>query len=242
MIDALGIDTAGCNGVAYWGVAKSHNVRFGAGRATISWGYQDKWFPSNKQGMKDQGIHRFYYHILYPSQPFKPQAENFLRVVGDDWDDAHPVDDFELDQGCSKAQITDCILGWNEYVSARAPKVVNYSRKQWADTYTELGDWRRQYEWWLAQFLNDRSIEDPRPPDLPVGVLTYLIHQNADHYLAWPGFTPDSLNLDIDRWNGDDAAVDEYFGHGPVNPPAIWDHAITDWARTLGYTGPEPEQ
>ena len=41
---------------------------------------------------------------------------------------------------------------------------------------------------------------------------------NADHYIAWPGFTPDSINLDIDRWNGDDAAVDNYFG---VNQPPL---------------------
>jgi len=218
MANALGLDTAGCNGIAYWSVAKQHGVKFAAARATISWGYQDKWFSHNWRGMKELGIHRLAYHVLYPSQPFKIQAENFLRVVGDDWENAYPVDDIELIQSCSNAQITDCLLSWDEFVSARANKVIDYSRKQFIDDYTELGEWRKQRDWFLAQYLNDRSKEAPPPPALPKGVTEWLIHQNADHYIAWPGFTPDSINLDIDRWNGDDAAVDNYFG---VNQPPL---------------------
>jgi GH25 family lysozyme M1 (1,4-beta-N-acetylmuramidase) len=218
MTDSFGIDTAGCNGIAHWEIAKAHGVHYGAARATISWGYQDKWFPNSWQGMKQQAIHRFAYHVLYPSQSYKSQAENFLRVVGNQWDDTFPVNDFELDQGCSKAQITDCILNFNEYVSQRAPKIVNYSRKTWVDAYTELGDWRKQYDWWLSQFLNDRSIEDTRSPDLPTGVSTYLIHQNADHYPAFPGFTPESLSMDTNRWNGEDTAADIYFG---IQAPSV---------------------
>lgn len=232
MTNSFGIDTAGCNGIAYWGIAKAHGVHFGAARATISWGYQDKWFPNSWKGMRELDIHRFAYHVLYPSQPYRTQAENFLRVIGDQWDDAFPVNDFELDQGCGKSQITDCILGFNEYVSQRAPKVVNYSRKSWIDAYTELGEWRKYYDWWLAQYL-DRTKEDIRPPDLPIGISTFLIHQNADHYPAWPGFTPGSLMLDTDRWNGDDTVCDAYFGV-PIHPPV--DKLEVLW-REAGFHG-----
>ena len=27
----------------------------------------------------------------------------------------------------------------------------------------------------------------------------------------------------------------------PAIPPQAWDHAITGWARTMGYVGPDPE-
>jgi GH25 family lysozyme M1 (1,4-beta-N-acetylmuramidase) len=236
----FGIDEAGCNGQVYWSVAKAHNVIFGAARATISWGYQDKWFPSSWAGMKQLSICRFAYHVLYPAQPIPAQCDNFLRVVHEDWDNAYPVDDVELLHGCSKAQLTDAICSWDEYIAARAPKPVDYSRKQFLDDYTELGEWRKQRKWWLAQFLNDRSIEDPRPPDLPVGAENWLIHQNADHYPAWPGLSPGSLSLDTNRWNEAYIPIATFFGE---QPPVVkeWPNAITDWARTLGYTGPGPE-
>ena len=96
--------------------------------------------------------------------------------------------------------------------------MIDYSRKQFIDDYTELGTWRKQRDWFLAQYLLDRSKEMPAPPALPKGVDEWLVHQNADHYIAWPGFTPDSINLDIDRWNGDDAVCDAYFGAIP-DPP-----------------------
>jgi GH25 family lysozyme M1 (1,4-beta-N-acetylmuramidase) len=233
--NSLGIDTAGCNGICYWSVAKANGVHYAAARATISWGYQDNWFPHNWQGMKEQGIHRLAYHVLYPGQPFKAQAENFLRVVGDDWDDAFPINDIELVHNCSKAQITDCLLGWDEYVSARAPKVIDYSRKQFIDDYTELGEWRKQRDWHLAQYLNDRTKEAPPPPALPIGVTDWLVHQNADHFPAWAGLTPGSKDLDIDRWNGDGNAVDNYFHNVHEPSPAekteiLWREAkLHDW-------------
>jgi GH25 family lysozyme M1 (1,4-beta-N-acetylmuramidase) len=218
MIRALGIDTAGCNGQTCWNIAQAQTVVFGAARASISWGYQDKWFPSNWAGMKQNGIHRFSYHLLYPSQPYQSQCDNFLRVVGDNWDDAFPVIDAELDQGMSRTAITNCLCNCLQYIHDRAPKPLIYSRKQWIDTYTESGSWRNLYDWWLAQYLTNRAIEHPGPPDLPLGVTTWLIHQNADHFKAWPGLTPNSVDLDIDRWNGDSAAVDKYFGSTVSQP------------------------
>lgn len=238
MNNALGIDTAGCNGQINWDIAQAHGVVFGAARATISWGYQDKWFPHNWASMKDRQIHRFAYHVLYPSQPIQSQVDNFLRVVANDWVDAFPVLDVELDQDYSSAGITDAIINWSNLVAKHAPKPLIYSRKQWIEQYTIAGNWRAMFDWWLAQYLNP-AVEDTRPPDLPVFVKTWLIHQNADHFIAWPGLSPDSINVDIDRWNGDKATVDAYFKGLPV-PADDWQHSIDKWARTMGYTGPEP--
>lgn len=221
MANALGIDTAGCNGRTYWDIAKEHGIVFGAARATISWGYQDKWFPDNWKMMKEQGIHRFAYHVLYPDQTAKAQVDNFLRCVGEDWTDAFPVLDAELTRGMTtKSVITNVFLSWLDGVKKYAPKPLIYSRKQWIDDYTYAGSWRHEYDWWLAQYLNDRWIEAPPPPALPTGAQDWLVHQNADHFPAWPGLTPDSHDLDIDRWNGDEAAVDAYFG-APQPPVTI---------------------
>jgi GH25 family lysozyme M1 (1,4-beta-N-acetylmuramidase) len=246
MNKSLGIDVAGCNGRTNWDVAKLNGVHFGAARASISWGYQDKWFPDNWAGMKKAGIHRFAYHILYPGESYKTQAENFLRVVGGDWSDAYPVLDVELDHDQTRATITDCTLNWLEYVKSRAPKPLIYSRAAWIAQFTMPGAWRGLFDWWLAQYLDDRKKEHPGPPPLPSGVTTWLVHQNADHFIAWPGLHTDSIDLDIDRWNGDEAAVDRYFGAAPAplpEPYIDWRQEITRWARRQPdpYIGPDPE-
>ena len=121
-------------------------------------------------------------------------------------------------------------------MSARAPRVVNYSRKSWVDACTELGEWRKHYDWWLAQYQLDRTKEDIRFPDLPIGVTKFLIHQNADHYPSWDGFTPGSLSMDTNRWNGDDSVCDRYFG-AVVAPPVPLDKLGILWreAQKAGW-------
>lgn len=216
MAQALGIDEASCNGPVNWQVARTNGVIYGAVRATISWGFQDPQFHANWQAMKQLGIHRIAYHVLYPDQPMQNQVDNFLRMVNDDWDDAIASDDIELIRNCNKGQLTNSILAWDEAVSHHAPKVIDYSRKQFIDGYTEIGAWRAQRDWWLAYYLNNREVEAPSPPPLPVGVTKWLIHQNADKFPSWQGLTPESLEMDIDRWNGDSNTVAQYFG---VIPP-----------------------
>ena len=47
---AFGIDVSAYNGKVDWQKAKERNVSFSGMRATISWGYRDKWLPANLIG------------------------------------------------------------------------------------------------------------------------------------------------------------------------------------------------
>jgi len=118
-------------------------------------------------------------------------------------------------------------------------KPIIYSRAQWINLYTVNDMWRTRYDWWLAQYLYDRTIARPAPPALPSGVTTWLIHQNCDKKPAWPGFAaPDFIQTcDINRWNGDDAAVVAYFGGMTLEQRLV---SLEAWARSdpnRPYTG-----
>jgi len=82
--------------------------------------------------------------------------------------------------------------------------------------------WRTRYDWWLAHYLMDRTVERPAPPAIPSTVVSWLIHQNCDKKPAWEGFAASSNDfiktVDINRWNGDNSAVADYFGS--TVPPA----------------------
>jgi len=239
---ALGIDVAATEGQINWDVIAAHvpKVVFAGIRATISWGYQDKWFPNNWVGAQNHGILRAAYHVVYPGQPVADQMHNFFAVLElRGYGELPCVLDVELDQGQTKTVITNCIVNMADYIrhnTGRNPII--YSRKAWIDQFTLTGAWRNEFDWWLAQYLDDRTKEDPRSPALPVGVTRWLIHQNADHY---PSFgMPQALQMDIDRWNGSEADI---YAYANMPPPSSqdWRHAIDQWARTEGYNGPPPE-
>lgn len=213
---ALGFDFARTDGIVDFDIVAQRALFVGI-RATISWGYQDSWFPRNWSESKRVGLHRFAYHVLYPGEDAKRQADNFLSVVKD-WDRAWPVVDAELDHGQSKQRITDCLLACATIIRIATGKdPLIYSRKSWIDEFTEPGAWRGNRVWWLAQFMYDRSVEHPGPPPLPEGVTSWLIQQTADKFPP-PAGQQQSVEADTDRWNGDAQAVEAFFS-GAVQPP-----------------------
>lgn len=257
-MNAFGIDVSAYNGQMDWGKAKAHNVSFAGMRATISWGYRDKWLPHNLYGAKQQNIERMCYHVLYPGESVTRQVDNFAKSVGE-WEDIAPVIDVELDHGYGKNVITAAIISIiHETQGIIGKEPIIYSRAQWINTFTLPGEWRQTVKWWLAQYY-DRTKEDTRPPDLPFGVSNWLIHQNADKY---PQFCngPDGIStVDTNRWNGDEAAMRAWFHPTPPEPPnpvhgteigyqpAViqprlrWVTQLDEWARNQGFQGDAPQ-
>lgn len=242
-MNALGIDVCRTDGQVDWRIAAEHGVVFAGLRASISWGYRDGWLARNLEETRINAIHPLPYHVLYPGESAERQADNFLAATGDCWDIAYPVLDSELDHSFIPQVVTACMLVWLDKVQSVTGKhPIIYSRADWINCHTLPGEWRKKYSWWLAAYLNDRTIERPAPPALPIGVSTWLIHQNADKYAPWPGLM-ESNELDVNRWNGDKSAVDAYFS-GVTLPQKSFLPAIYEWACNLPghpYTGPGPE-
>lgn len=218
---AFGIDVSRWDEKFDWDMAVDKlGVVFGAARASISWGYQDAWFPRNWAEMKRKKILRFAYYVIYGGEDPIRQADNFLRVVGDDWDCAFPVNDIEV-RSVGPQQYTATAMRMNEKIEKESGrKPVMYGSPVKLDEILLPGAWRKEHDWWIAHYLVDRSKEMTSPPRLPKDVATYLIHQTSDMKPTPAGLSPKKCT-DTNRWNGDALAVLGYAGlaGGDVPPP-----------------------
>ncbi|MBU0511459.1 MAG: hypothetical protein KJ638_07140 [Chloroflexi bacterium] len=132
--EILGIDvsTSGQGGPIDWQAAKLSapaNLKFVAIRATISWGYVDKWFANNWVGVKTAGFDRLAYHIVYPDESAERQMDNFLRQFSDDDFGNGLVLDVEKDHGKKPDTIGACVAKCIDIIQSRTGKApILYSR------------------------------------------------------------------------------------------------------------------
>lgn len=194
---------------------------FVAVRAGISWGYTDPWFAYSWAHLT---VPRMAYHVIYPAESASAQIDHFLNIVRPTEHD-RLVLDMELDHGCSKACITDTLLGCLEQLLAntgRYPAI--YSRANWINQFLDVSRLPR-LDWWLANYLSRRPYplytpEKPSPPTLPRGVSSWLIHQTGErgngkaHGVA-------SYYVDQNRWNTDNQEISAFFGNTEEEPPVV---------------------
>lgn len=220
-------------------------IDFIAARATISWGYQDKWFSRNRELSK--GTPFIAYHVLYPGENPDLQMDNLLRVAPPDEHIRYCIDS-ELDHGYSKAVITNAIRNVSQRLKAETGHYpIQYSRASWLTQYVNIAD-LPVMDWWLAQYLRAQdgviyTPEHPGPPTLPKGVASWLIHQTGERGNGLEHGVPASANryIDTNRWNGTKDDILKYFGYKdepePVepDPSVIFDMENADY-RVLVYS------
>ena len=207
--------------------AHPNKPRFIGIRTGISWGYADAWFSRSWSEAKRIGIYRLPYHIIYFGESARAQADNFFKIIGSDVDWKHdkPVLDLEVSGGFSKAKITDTTGAVMEIVKQRTGMYpINYSRADWVNQFL---DWKALPEtnWWIASYLTAAPYpaftnEKAQPPIMPTGMTKWMFHQSSSrsdgnaHGAA-------SYYIDVNRFNGDDQALDEYFGVEIETPPTL---------------------
>ena len=210
-------------------VSAYNGVLMWASRATISWGYQDMWFPRNWSEPSKFNMYRTGYHILYPKEDVIRQADNFYRVMPE-IDVIPRVIDLEVGHEASYNQIADTTWDFSNVILQRdGIRPIIYSRylliNNWLAGWTE--EMLNAHKWWLAQYLWDRTREHLGPPTLPKRVRreNVILHQTADKKAGFPGEVQ-SRSVDYDRWLlGDTADMHEYianeWGDGvePTPPP-----------------------
>jgi len=221
-------------------------IDFMAARATISWGYQDKWFARNRELSK--GTPFIAYHVLYPGEDVNRQAANLLRVAPPDEHIRYCIDS-ELDHGYNKATITNAIRNVSERLKSETGRYpLQYSRSSWLNQYVNIAD-LPVLDWWLAQYLRATegvvyTPEHQGPPTLPKGIDNWLIHQTGERGNGLEHGIPASANrfIDTNRWNGTKDDILKYFGYKsepepePVepNPSVIFDMENEDY-RVVVY-------
>lgn len=193
-------------------------------RAGVSWGYTDAWFSRSFSEAKRVGLYRMPYHVVYFGESAQAQVDNFFKIAADaDWNHDRPVLDLEVAGSNTKERITattiqvmEIIKQWTGFYP------ILYSRKGWVDQYLTVGS-LPTCDWWLASYLTSLAYpaftpEMPPPPYMPVGVTKWVFHQTSS---KGDGVSHGAAShyIDQNRFNGDDAALDAYFGYAQEPEP-----------------------
>lgn len=231
--DPVGLERPLWRDVSRWqekmnySVSAANGVLGVAARATISWGYQDSWFPWNWSESKAYGLYRTSYHVLYPGESIVRQADNWYQV--------HPeidviprVIDMELQHEQPYSKIANVMWELSNLVFMRdGVRPIIYTRyslvNNWLATWTP--EMLNMHYWWLAQYLYDRVREHPGPPTLPnrVNLSRVILHQTADKKAPFSGETS-AKTIDWDRWEMGNSSymhqwIAETWGDGTIQPP-----------------------
>jgi len=226
---AFGIDVSRYDGALDFFAVTAWGVEFIAMRSTISWGYKDPFFLTNWPQARARAIPRMAYHVLYPGEPARKQADNLEAAFAGDFDTVHDrvVIDAELEHDCSRRVITDSIFNLSVEIERRFKNLpLLYSRTEWLNRCV-YGAELSHLDLWLAQYLKrwpwqQYADEHPGPPDIPTGFTDFRIHQTGDKtptFCAGPVEGRIKGNQDYDRFNGDRAAVRAYFSMDQDAPP-----------------------
>ena len=171
-------------------------------RGGISWGYEDPKYRSYYKKAGNLKINRMVYFVIYPDQPLERQINNWLSIAPNMH---YPmIYDLELKRGMSNSHIGNQTWQACEIIKSRTGHYpLIYSRKNLLDSW--LANWSTEQlnsvYYHLAQYLNDRSIEDTREIILPnrVNRNRVLFHQTCDKKPGPPGMV-ESTAVDYGRW------------------------------------------
>lgn len=221
---------------------------FVAVRAGISWGYTDPWFSYSWEHLT---VPRLAYHVVYPGEWANKQMDHFLSIVKPEAND-RLVLDLELDHGYSKARITQTVNDCLAYILSNTGRYpIIYSRAGWVNQFLEVSD-LPELDWWLAQYRKrlPAPLYTPElnpPPNLPIGVNKWLIHQTGEKGNGGQVGVR-SYYVDTNRFNGTQDELLAYFGLGEVVPPEpeppvekLFDARVYSWATPYVNIRKEPD-
>ena len=225
---ALGTDLSHWNGNVNFNTMFAAGARFSYFKATqgAAW-FDDKYNlnRANVDGLMPWGS----YHYLTADAAGSVQANHFCNMMGANPGALPPVLDVEL-PSVESARIKSFALQFYMlmgniypmiYTSSYFWSLVTGTDKAWISAHCPL---------FVAHWGTDSPI-------LPAGWTNYVIHQysaDGNGLGRMYGAPPEAdKDMDLDRcrlsW------LQQYA------PPQDWAQSITTWARTQGYTGPEPE-
>ena len=232
----FGNDLSQYQGIINFDTMDSHNgnphpkVEFSATRTGISWGYRDKWFIRNWDGLLTKKILRMGYHVQYPLESIKRQLEeNFFPALGPTSGDGPAVWDVELVHGATRAQITAATFEAVQRIEDKyGRKPIIYTRPYWVrDHMLRDQDWYKEVIWWMAAYYSS-GIEAPEQHLIRTmngAGLNELLPMTLFHQSSEKGtgatYGCQSSSLDFDRFRGTDAQFNEVFGLDGSTPPPV---------------------
>jgi GH25 family lysozyme M1 (1,4-beta-N-acetylmuramidase) len=245
MTDAIGIDVSKWQGAMNWSKARSAGANFAfirAGRAgTDGINAVDERFEENVIGADSVDMPAGYYWYFRPNYDVNAQADYFCDLIKNKPRKLPLVMDLEATGNLSPTTITkraaDFALRINENVN-ELPML--YSRAYWLNENTVPDELLKLLELWIARYtFKGKPWGNLLPyPDLP-GVKprdydTWVFWQwSADGNNRGAEFGASSKSIDLDYFNGDQAAFNAYIGE----PPPLETHEHPEYQIRLNRQG-----
>ena len=203
-------------------------------RATIGDYYTDSMFAENWQRAADEGLLVGGYHVFKPSIAAVRQIQHYIDVIGARVPDFPHTIDVELDDNLSNSTVTNCLKACMPYIPrVRGKLPAIYTRKYWWDDniINDGTDWTI-YPLHVAHYTTNLV------PLLPRSWSTWAIHQySADGNGLGNFYGVQSADVDLNRFNGDEAALRAYCGLTTPFPPV----PAPEWPRAVISRGdPRP--
>ena len=218
MVEIIGIDVSVHQGKVDFAKAKAAGARFVYVRASLADTYDDPRFIEHIQGARAAGLPCGAYHVVAPDRSASAQISNFLSLVDQVELQLPPVLDCELDRKQSVATITanirNCIVALHK---ERELRPIIYTAKYWWQDHVSRNTTWQLYSLWIAQY--NAIIKQPA---LPIDWKDWLIWQwSADGNLRGAEFGAQSKSIDLNRFNGDEAAFLAWSGQVTPPPPTL---------------------
>lgn len=205
-----GVDVSHWQGVINWQQMADRGVKFAFIKLTESTGWIDPRGGANLDGAEDAGILRGGYHFYRPLANAVAQANHFCDVLEQAGPlELPPVIDLEIRDGAGPA-LAGAVRQFAQIVEQRVGrKPIIYTNRYYANDYLRgLGD----YDLWHAQYT---SASNPTISDIWQTWRFWQYTSDGDGRYYGAG----SARLDLNWFNGDEAALLAYAGTAPPPPP-----------------------
>jgi len=169
----------------------------------------------------------------------KGHLDRFVAATAGLTPDFGWVEDNELERGATKEVITQLVLDVAAGLQTLCPpnkRLINYTRQSWWDTWINPNPIWVQYDLWAARYA--AWLTGPWSD----GACVFRDYKDWKFWQTTatangPYYGIAALEADLDQFNGSEV---ELYAYAHAAPPQDWPHAITDWAKSKGYIGPEP--
>ena len=206
------------------------------GRASISWGYKDSFFNRGQTEAKRVGAYNGAYHIFYPEEDPKRQADNFFSSIGDAGADLYILD-VELAHNTSPNQFADNMQSILEIMDSETGKpTLTYGTANFLDHYVfgDMGSpaWFRSRYLMMAQWLKS-GVEHPGPYKVPEGCSfdnVALVQTSQDQDGAALGYQSVQADISRQQWTNSQM-LDRIINAGQIiDPPDPEQPVCLDYA------------
>ena len=250
MANLLGIDVSKWQGVMDWDKADSAGAKFAfirAGSINNITGncYKDYQFDRNAELAPDL-MPVGYYWYFRPNHDPEKQADYFCDLISEKTQTMPMVMDLETSGGLSPVAVTNSAASFALKVYERMDILpLLYSRAYWLNANTVPDPYMKMMELWIARYT---SKGKPWGNILPWPDSPRIKPRDYDEWWFWQWsaggngrgaeFGASSKSIDLDYFNGDQVAFDEYLGVEPpvyTFPPSIGVKIDIDGVKYHGH-------